>query len=197
MRFQIDRSLVLVVDIQARFMASVENQDVVHARALFVTKCASILGVPVFATEQNPSRLGETDPAFAKHLASPPSPKMTFSAWGPPPLVEAVLATKRDQIILVGVESHICITQTALDLVESGFHVAVVADAVGSRLASQTDIAFPRLRHAGAEILHSESLVYEWLRTAEHPRFKEVLTEVKLFALLSSVKKKLDEGCIL
>lgn len=176
-------SVLLVVDMQPAFMGGIVDAGRVSRRAEFLAACAQLLEIPIFATEQNRARMGGSEAWLAPYLSAEAHDKMQFSALVPP--VQAALkATRRTQVILVGIESHICVTQTALDLVADGYDVHVAEDAVSARSQRAHEIAMRRLEKAGCEITHSESVVYEWLETADAPEFRAVLAKVKGFAVI-------------
>jgi len=163
---------------------------------------AALMQVPVFATEQNPSRLGPTVDGLQAALRQARGrtlSKMQFSAveeglgeWLRPEVqapqgnarslpkhLQKPAAYQRQSIVLAGCEAHICMLQTALDLVEDEFEVWVVTDACTSRTERNRDAAFDRLASAGVELVTTEMVAYEWLRSAEHPAFKAMLQLVK------------------
>ncbi|MBN9411570.1 MAG: isochorismatase family protein [Burkholderiales bacterium] len=197
-----EQSQLVLVDYQPRLMPAIADGAQVQANAVRLARAAGLLRVPVWGTEQNPSRLGETAPEL-RALFSRTLAKMQFSAveeglgeWLQPPaarppqgnarslpkhLQKAVpqQAPGRTQIVISGCETHVCLLQTALDLLEDEFDVWVVTDACGSRTERNRDAAFDRLAGAGAELVTTEMVVFEWLRTAEHPHFKEVQALIK------------------
>ena len=165
-------------------------------RAVQLAQAARLLGVPCVAVEQNPSGLGSTDPALAA-LVDKTLAKMSFSAaeelvprlrpaarrsrrqCAQPAQAPAEAAPSREpaapaSIVLAGCEAHVCLLQTALDLLEEEFEVWVVTDACSSRTERNRDAAFDRLAGAGCELVTTEMVLFEWLRTAEHPAFKDV-----------------------
>ena len=196
-----DESQLVLVDYQARLMPAIHDGPAVLANARLLARVARTLGVPVWGTEQNPSRLGAND-ADLRALCDRTLAKMHFSAaeeglgeWLRPPAKPqqggnarslpkhlqkpAQQAPERGTIVIAGCEAHVCLLQTALDLMEDEFEVWVVTDACGSRTARNRDAAFDRLAGAGAELVTTEMVAFEWLRTCEHPDFKEVLGLVK------------------
>jgi len=191
------------VDYQVRLMPAMHDGGAVIANAVRLARMAAALQVPVFVTEQNPSGLGETvlelkaatTDAKARVLG-----KMQFSAveeglgeWLRPPakpvqgnarslpkhLQKPVGGAARDTIVLAGCEAHVCLLQTALDLLEDEFDVWVVTDACSSRTERNRDAAFDRLAGAGVELVTTEMVAFEWLRTAEHPQFREIQALIK------------------
>jgi nicotinamidase-related amidase len=171
-------SILAIIDIQPKFMAAVHEAERVVMRSLFVAECASILDIPVVATEQNVARMGPTDARF-DHLVKSRWDKMEFGAWGCAGFRDWVRDSERKSVVLVGVEAHICVTQTALAMVAEGFQVFVVVDAVNSRTPEAREIGLARLEEAGVICGHSESVVYEWMESAAHPKFRDVLEVVK------------------
>jgi nicotinamidase-related amidase len=197
-----DDSQLVLVDYQQRLMPAIREGDAVLANAVRLARIAQLLQVPAWATEENPRGLGPTVAALQPLLAGRILPKMDFDGAGvllprlrPParpqqggnarslpkhlqkPAAEA--APARESIVLAGCEAHVCLLQTALGLLEEEVEVWVVTDACGSRSERNRDAAFDRLAGAGAELVTTEMVAFEWLRHAEHPRFKEVLALVK------------------
>lgn len=174
-----DHSVVCLIDIQPRFMNGIEEAQRVFNRSLFLAKAAHQLGVPVVATEQNAEKMGETDPAFHSLISEGRIQKMSFSAAECPGFREVLTRLGRKQIILVGIETHICISLTALELVQQGFNVVVCPDAVSARNLERHKLGMERMRDGGVLPVHSEAIAYEWMVTADHPEFKDVLNHVK------------------
>lgn len=180
-RFIPEDSVLLVVDVQPTFMAGIFEGDRVQARTRFLAQVARLLEIPVLASEQNVDRMGVTDLEIAAHLDAV-FPKMAFSCAGCEPLMHHLLRLGRRQVALVGIETHICVCQTAIDLTEQGFEVAVCPDGVSARSLERHKLGMERIRDSGVLPIHTEALAYEWMRTAEHPRFRDVLRLVKEFA---------------
>jgi nicotinamidase-related amidase len=192
-----DCQLVLV-DYQQRLMPAIHQAQAALDNAVRLARIAQMLEVPVWATEQNPAGLGPTVEAL-RPLASAVVSKMSFGAaeallprLAPPArgasgnarslpkhLQKAEAAPPRRSLVLGGCEAHVCLLQTALGLLEEEFEVWVVTDACSSRTERNRDAAFDRLAGAGAELVTTEMVAFEWLGTAEHPRFKDVLTLIK------------------
>ena len=190
-----DQSQLVLVDYQQRLMPAIYEGPQVLANAVRLAQMAKLLNVPVWGTEQNPSKLGAT-PAELRALSPHWLAKMQFSAVeeglgeslrpeveAPAPRgnarslpkhLQKPAVAERNAIVLAGCEAHVCLLQTALDLLEDEFEVWVVTDACGSRTERNRDAAFDRLAGAGAELVTTEMVTFEWLRTAEHPLFKEV-----------------------
>ena len=200
-------SQLILVDYQTQLMPALHEGPAVLANALRLAKLAKLMQVPLWATEENPASLGPNMPelvnlielAHGKTLI-----KMQFSAveeglgeWLRPsapisaPKGNARSLPKhlqkpqanetglRNTLVIAGCEAHVCLLQTALDLLEDEFDVWVVTDACTSRTERNRDAAFDRLAGAGAELVTTEMVAFEWLRSAEHPAFKEVLALLK------------------
>jgi nicotinamidase-related amidase len=174
-----ERSILVVVDQQPNMMAAIHDAERVDARSLFLARVAHLLDIPVLATEQNPSRLGELSPAFEPYLSAKPIPKQSFSCHGSREFKTELEKLNRKQVVLVGVETHICVCLTALDLLAAGYEVVVCPDAVSSRTMERHKLGMERIRDSGAIPSHTETLAYEWLGTADHIRFREALAVVK------------------
>jgi nicotinamidase-related amidase len=195
-----DSQLVLV-DYQARLMPAIHEADLVLANAVRLARIAQLLQVPLWATEENPESLGTTVDPLQPLVAGRVVAKMEFDGTGdllpklkPPAKAQggnarslpkhlqkapAQPARGRESIVIAGCEAHVCLLQTALGLLEEELEVWVVTDACSSRTERSRDAAFDRLAGAGAELVTTEMVAFEWLRNAEHPRFKEVLALVK------------------
>ena len=194
-------SQLVLVDYQERLMPAIFEGPAALANALRLAQIAQLMEVPVWGTEQNPSRLGGNDPAL-RALCQKTLAKMHFSAaeeglgeWLRPPAKPqqggnarslpkhlqkpALQAPERGTIVIAGCEAHVCLMQTALDLIEDEFEVWVVTDACSSRTERNRDAAFDRLAGAGAEPVTTEMVAFEWLRSCENPVFKDVLALVK------------------
>jgi hypothetical protein len=140
---------------------------------------AKILGVPAFVTEQYPKGLGKTVPQLAE-LLDPAAEKLLFSCaevldWG----LATIQTDNRFQIVVAGIEAHVCVLQTVLDLLGSGFQVYVAADAVSSRDEFDRKIAFDRMSAGGATIVTTESVLFEWCERSGTPEFKQISQLIK------------------
>jgi nicotinamidase-related amidase len=174
-----DGAVLLLIDLQERLMPVIADHEVVVARAVRLAEAATLLDVPVRATEQNPAGLGPTVPALSGYPQAVMA-KTTFSATGDPGFA-ALLPAERagGEVVVAGVEAHVCVLQTVLDLLDAGRRVVWAADATGSRDPADRAAAIDRARRHGAEIVTSEMVLFEWLRDARHPRFREVRKLVK------------------
>jgi nicotinamidase-related amidase len=171
---------LVVVDIQERLLPAIfENERVVrNARRLI--QGAAVLKIPVLATEQYRKGLGPTVEDVAKVIPGfAPLEKLAFSACGAAEFVAALAARNISEVILCGIEAHVCVTQTCLDLLDRGSRVFVVADAISSRTPENYRFGVDRMRSSGAVIVSTEMVLFELLKQAGTPEFKEILPLVK------------------
>jgi nicotinamidase-related amidase len=193
-------SQLVLVDYHTRLMPAIFEGPLALANAVRLAQAAQLMQVPVWGTEQNPSKLGENPPEL-RALCQRTLAKMQFSGveeglgeWLRPPLKAPAgnarslpkhlqkpsnTPTERNSIVIAGCEAHVCLMQTALHLLEDEFDVWVVTDACSSRTERNRDAAFDRLAGAGAELVTTEMVVFEWLRSAEAPQFKAMHALIK------------------
>jgi nicotinamidase-related amidase len=164
---------LLVIDVQEKLVPKIPQADTLVRNIGFLIDGARQVGVPIQATEQYPKGLGATVPELASRLPVRPD-KLAFSCCAVPSVVEALEKQGRPKVVLAGIETHVCVQQTALDLLAQGFQVYVAADAVGSRYAVDHEYALRRMERAGAVLVTSETAVFEWVGGAEHPNFKAI-----------------------
>src|SRR3954454_2351672 len=162
---------LLVVDVQDKLLRAIPDRDALIANTLRLVKAAQILHMPVWATEQYPQGLGPTVAPIAELVPQRPA-KTTFHCCAVPQLLEQLYGRRIRHVTLAGIEAHVCVAQTALELLGLGFHVQIPADAVGSRHKMDWEFALRRLEHAGAVISTTEAVLFEWVETADHPEFK-------------------------
>jgi len=159
-------------------MPAIAGADEVVANAGRLLAAAEELGVPVLSTEQNPKGLGPTVPELARpDDHHPVVAKMTFDSCLASGVMDGL--PPGHHIVVAGAEAHVCVLQTALGLLDRSRRVFVVADAVGSRRPENKKAALRRLERAGAEIVTTEMVIFEWLGSAENPAFKSVIALVK------------------
>lgn len=200
MLIDVDESQLVLVDFQPKLQGAMHDAASVWGNAARLAQAARLLEVPVWGTEQNPSKLGALPPEL-REVCQRVLAKMQFSAveeglaeWlQPAPAAQRGNARSlprhlqkpqpeqagRKSIVLAGVEAHVCLLQTALDLLDEEFEVWVVTDACTSRTERNRDAAYDRLAGAGAELVTTEMVIFEWLRSAEHPDFKAVQALIK------------------
>ena len=168
-----DRVQFLLVDMQERLLPAMSDADDVLKRAVILAKAARILGLPMTVSEQYPRGLGHTVQPLKDEIGNAPVyEKLEFSCWKNAPLREHLAGTGRKQVVVAGIEAHVCVLQSAIDLKDAGFDVFTVADAVSSRSDRSRDLAASRLRHAGIAVVNTEMVVFEALGVAGSAEFK-------------------------
>ena len=177
-RCDAETSTLLVVDLQQRLGDAMPNKVLnrVIQNTCLLARAAGLLELPVLHTEQYPRGLGATHALVTEALPAHTQTfdKMTFSCCGKDDFAAALAATGRRQVVLVGMEAHICVLQTALDLRANGYAVFVVEDAICSRRLENYQNALDRLRQCAVQVASAESVVFEWMRSASHPHFKAI-----------------------
>lgn len=169
-----EQCLVLVSDLQEKLVAVMPDRSQLMERSCQLLRGAELLGVPIIGTEQYPQGLGKTVPEIAPFLPDPPA-KKRFSC------VEALQlpaagerSDGRFRIVLIGIEAHVCIQQTAFDLQSIGYEVILPTDAIFSQRAEDRTTALRRMETAGMTLTSTQALLFEWCETAEHPQFKAI-----------------------
>jgi nicotinamidase-related amidase len=167
-------STLLVIDLQEKLLIKMPDAAGLVRDIGFLIDAAGLLEVPVIATEQYPKGLGATAVELARRLRPERPAKVAFSCCGAPGVLTDLRASGRKNVVLCGMETHVCIMQSALDLLDEGFAVFITVDAVQSRFRGDHDAALRRLERAGAILTTAEATAFEWLGSADHPRFKAV-----------------------
>jgi nicotinamidase-related amidase len=180
-RLRADDALLLLVDMQEKLQPLIADDARLRSRAAALAEGCRLLGVPVVVTEQYPKGLGATVRELdgALKAAGGAVAKTSFSCASDASVRAAIEATGRRSVLLAGVEAHICVLQTALDLMDRGYAVHVVEDAVGSRAPTDKEAGLARLRKNGAEPSTVEMALFELMGDAKHPRFREVQALIK------------------
>ncbi|MFT3989713.1 hydrolase [Aestuariivirga sp.] len=170
------KSFLLLIDMQEKLLPAMANAQEAEHRCGILLEAAKTLDVPVMTSEQYPKGLGHTVPSLQDKLGNAPVfEKSAFSCWRDEAMKAALIAQHeggRPQAIMAGIESHVCVLQTAVDLAQSGFAVYAVADAMSSRAVSSIPLAHDRMRQEGVEIVSTEMAVFELLGRAGTPAFK-------------------------
>jgi nicotinamidase-related amidase len=182
MKTLIDRrqSQMLIVDMQERLLPAIADAELVLKGCQRLTEAARRLGVPITVSEQYPQGLGTTVPGL--NLDATVLEKIEFSCTGNPALRDHLWrhrAEGRHHVVIAGIEAHVCVLQTAIDLSAEGADVFVVADAVGSRSVASAQLALERMRQAGVVVVNTEMVLFEWLQRADTPEFKDLLSLIK------------------
>jgi len=171
---------LVVVDIQGKLAQLMYNKDVLFRNIRILIQAAKILDIPILWCQQCPDALGPTVPEIAELLTDfKPINKASFSCCLCEEFNERLNTLARQQVLLCGIESHVCIYQTAVDLLQKGFNVDLVADAVSSRTLENKQVAVERMTASGVNISSTEMALFELLKTAEHPHFKQIAKFVK------------------
>ncbi|MCH7554345.1 MAG: hydrolase, partial [Chloroflexi bacterium] len=174
-----DSSILVIVDYQEPFARGMEDSGPVADNIITLAHVAKIVGVPILVTEQSPEKLGPTIPKLQDPLSElgvyDPIPKVSFSCCGSEDFVQRVYDSGRDTLIITGIETHVCVQQTALDLASRDYDVYVCADAVGSRGRIDHEQALARMRQEGVWVTTVESVLFELCSRCDAARFKPML----------------------
>ncbi|AOY87859.1 isochorismatase [Marinobacter salinus] len=176
MLMKAEQSTLVLIDLQEKLMPAISHGQEVIDQSLLLATIAGLLNIPVLATEQVPDKLGRNVEAV-RELCQQTIEKYHFDAC-PDGLIDT-LPEGRQHIVIGGCETHVCMMQTALSLLDAGFKVWVVADATGSRNEFDRDVALDRLHQSGAKIVTVEMVAFEWMRHCRHPRFRDIQTLLK------------------
>lgn len=174
-------SLIMIIDIQDKLINASFNKVIIEKKASILANASSILDIPVIVTEQYPKGLGNTIPQIKDVLGENAAyyEKTSFSAIENPVIANAIDKSVRKQIILFGIETHICVSQTATALISKGYDVTVISDASGSRSSHEHEAGLERMKENGAHIITTEIALFEWLKSARHIKFKEIQNLIK------------------
>ena len=173
--------VLFIVDIQEKLVNAVFNKDVLLKKSEVLAKASTILEVPTLVSEQYPKGLGETIPVVKSFLSSDTKyyEKTAFNALADENLINDLKTLNKKQVLVVGIEAHICVYQTVQALLEQGFDVTVIADSCGSRYEVEYNSALDSMKALGAKIKTTEMVLFELLKTAKHPKFKEIQALIK------------------
>jgi len=175
-----DKTALVIIDVQGKLAELMHEKEQLWANLQRLVKAARVLGLPILWNEQLPEKLGPTIAPLRELLGGlEPMPKNSFSCCGSQSFVEALQKSGRKQALLAGIETHVCVYQTAADLLARGYQVQVAADAVSSRFPHNKQIGLDRMKDAGAVITSTEMALFEMLGKAEGPAFSEIVKIVK------------------
>jgi len=174
-----ENTVLVFIDVQGRLAELVDGADVLFKNLRRLLEGMKALDIPVIVTEQIPEKLGATREEFQPFIAETPIAKSAFSCCGEPAFFQCLEKTKRRQVILCGIETHVCVYQTAMDLMAAGYEVQVVIDAVSSRDPDNKALALRRMESEGVKLTGTEMLLFELLGDANDPAFKPILQIVK------------------
>ena len=173
-----DAAFVLI-DVQEKLARVMHNRDALIENLVKLVKGLRALGIPMVWCEQNPNGLGPTVAEVAASMAGEPIVKISFSCCGEQSFSDALKALGRRQVLVAGIETHVCVYQTVADLLNDGLDVEVVADCVASRTAENKAIGLEKMKQLGAKVTSVEMALFELLKAAEGPAFKDILKIVK------------------
>lgn len=174
-------SALVVIDVQEAYRGKTVDHDRMVERVCRLIRAARILDVPILVTEQYPKGIGHTQPEVLECLpeGQPVFEKMTMSCCGAARFATALAELGRRQLVVCGIEAHACVNQTVHDLLARGYDVHLPGDAVSARFESDRDVAWQKMIGSGAVPASTEMVVLEWIRSAEHPRFKDIHRLIK------------------
>ncbi|MFC5080365.1 Isochorismatase family protein [Vibrio thalassae] len=175
-----DNSQLMIIDVQGKLAQIMHDKERLFTNLHTLTKAAKLMELPIIWVEQIPDKLGHTIDEIRQELPHlSPIAKDVFSAWGEKSVQETLQSSNRKQIILVGIEAHICVHQTACDLIEQGYEVHLVVDAISSRTPENKDLAIHRLSQQGAVLTSTEMALFELQKVARGDQFKHLLKLIK------------------
>jgi len=170
---------LVIIDVQERFRPAIFDFGRTANNIRKLAEAFRVLGIPIIITEQNPEKLGKTIPQITNELGEfKPVAKMHFSCCGEKEFVKALRKTKAKDVILCGLETHVCVLRTALDLMKSGRNVYLVCDAVSSRKAMDSEVAIKRLVHSGVFLTTVESIIFQLIDKAGTEEFRKIFAIV-------------------
>lgn len=179
-RLDIQKSVLVVIDVQGKLAQLMYAKETLFKNIQILIEAAKILNIPVIWCQQCPDSLGPTLPEIAQLLTdNKPIDKASFSCCGAEQFNNALGTIARPQVLLCGIETHVCIYQTAMDLHEKKYDVNIITDAVSSRTVQNKDLALKKMTAGGINIYSTEMALFELLKTAEHPQFKQIAKLIK------------------
>ena len=180
MRINVEDALFCLVDVQERLYPHVTNKDEIEKNLITLVKGLKVLSIPFIVNEQYKKGIGETIPSLRELVDEYPHfEKTTFSCYKNEATIDAINEMNKKVVIVAGIETHVCVLQTCIDLLEGGFEVVLVTDCCTSRKQNDTDVAIARLTQAGVIPTTYESLLFELTLNAKNPCFKEISSLVK------------------
>jgi nicotinamidase-related amidase len=174
MLMSVENGSLLVVDVQDKLLRHIHDWQALLQNVIWLVRVARRMGVPVMASEQYPKGLGHTTPELARELPDGSVAEKAHFSCAAAQCLPGLSGSERPQVVICGMESHVCVMQTAIELKAAGKDVFVVGDAVGSRSAADKACALDRMRDHGIRIVSREMVAFEWLRKAGTPLFKEI-----------------------
>lgn len=175
----VESTILVVVDVQGKLATLMHEHETFFSKLETLVRSAHLLEIPVLPVEQIPEKLGKTIPQIYPYLEEPIIAKTSFSAMGDASFAAALAEQKRKHILLTGIEAHICVYQTAKDLIANGYEVSLVSDAIASRDDRNKLLAIDNLKQLGVGITCLEMLLFELMKDAKHPKFREIQKIIK------------------
>lgn len=177
---EIENVVLLIVDIQGKLAHLMDKKELLFKNVQNLIKGSRTLGIPILWVEQNPQGLGATIPEIADMLSDiQPISKMSFSSCRNDRFLKTLSDLDRKQVLISGIETHICVYQTAADLVDMGYEVQAVADAVSSRSLENKEIGLQRMKDSGVSLTSVETALFELLKVAEGEQFRQIIRIIK------------------
>ncbi len=175
-----DKTAFILIDVQGRLAQIMHDKETLFSGIKIMIRGAKILKIPIIWLEQIPEKLGGTVPELAGLLAGhKPISKRTFSACGNSRFVKALKATGKKDLLISGIETHICVYQTAIDLIKTGYNVHVLTDCVGSRYHVNKTAGLEKIRDGGGILTTVETALFEMMKSVDHPHFKQIINLIK------------------
>ncbi len=176
----VEDTVLFVIDMQGNLYESMQDKQFLLENVRKLVRGMQVFGIPVIVTEQIPEKLGPTIEPVASLLPDAPRiPKADFSCCGDEKIMKALKAAERRKVLLCGIETHVCVYQTAIDLLGFGYDVYLVADAVSSRTVLNREIGIRKMCDEGARLASTEMVLFELIRSADDPKFREIFKIVK------------------
>jgi len=178
--FAIENSLLILIDIQGKLASLMHNKDHLYKNFEIIVQSMNILNIPIIWMEQVPEKLGPTIQQITDNMPdSEPIPKFTFSCCGNDQFMERLDSIERKQILLTGIETHICVYQTACDLIKKDYEVQVIEDCVSSRTQSNKTLGIKRIKEAGGSVTSTETILFELMKSTKARGFREITKLIK------------------
>jgi nicotinamidase-related amidase len=173
-------AVLVIIDIQGNLAQAMYDKENLFANAVKLIKGFKVFNLPIIFTEQTPQKLGQTIPQIAAELGGiKPIAKESFSCWADVHFRKQMETLSRRHVVLLGIESHVCVYQTALDLIQNGYNIHLVTDAISSRTKDNRYISLAAMKSSGAQLTSTEMVLFELLRTAADPKAKDIFKIVK------------------
>ena len=177
---KISNSALVIIDVQGKLASLIENRELLFDNISRMIQGMKLLDIPMIITEQRPEKLGPTVPELANLITGiAPITKVSFSCCGNTTFIETLNALNRKQILVAGIETHVCVYQTVVDLIQFDFEVYVIADAVSARANINHLYGLDRMKSEGAILSTAELALFECIRTSSDERFREMIKIVK------------------